>query len=83
TTDANPWWHWRESAIGAGSYLRRAFLSTLAETRLPNNEVTLWDQSYVAAALFKSAVAGAVLTPSFPWQEQLKQKTRWRALTVG
>src|SRR5690606_25072269 len=34
----------------------------------PNNEVTLWDQTYVAAALFKSAVAGAVLEGgAFPW----------------
>src|SRR5690606_17410128 len=55
------WWKWRESAIGEEGWLRRTFLSTLAETRLPNNDVTLWDQSYVTAALFKSAVAGAVL----------------------
>jgi hypothetical protein len=84
TADAGVWWQWRENAIGPESYLRRAFLSTLAETRLPNNDVTLWDQSYVAAALFKSAVAGAVLVSSFPWDNgQLKQKTRWRVLTVG
>lgn len=82
--DVGAWWQWREGAIGPKSYLRQAFLSTLAETRLPNNDVTLWDQSYVAAALFKSAVAGAVLASSFPWDnEQLKQKTRWRVLTVN
>jgi hypothetical protein len=55
------WLAWRESAIGKDSFIRRAFLSTLAETRLPNNDVTLWDQSYVAAALFKSAVARAAV----------------------
>ncbi|RKQ84650.1 CRISPR-associated protein Csx11 [Brockia lithotrophica] len=55
------WLKWRNSAIGEGSFIRRAFLSTLAETRLPDNDVTLWDQSYVAAALFKSAVAGELL----------------------
>ncbi|GIV83486.1 MAG: hypothetical protein KatS3mg052_0493 [Candidatus Roseilinea sp.] len=58
------WQRWREDAIGEGSFIRRAFLSTLAETRLPNNDVTLWDQSYVAAALFKSAVAGVLLNRS-------------------
>jgi len=67
--DWRAWLDWRESAIGKDSFIRRAFLSTLAETRLPNNDVTLWDQSYVAAALFKSAVArallGALLDPSF------------------
>ncbi|GIU92127.1 MAG: CRISPR-associated protein Csx11 [Acidimicrobiia bacterium] len=80
-----PWWAWREEAIGEHGWLRRAFESTLAETRLPNNDVTLWDQSYVAAALFKSAVAGIVLLQNLPadvWQN-LKSQTRWRVLTVG
>ena len=79
-------WHcWREQAIGPDSFIRRAFLATLAETRLPNNDITLWDQSYVAAALFKSAVAGALLDgKGFPWTDKgIKQKTRWRLLTVA
>jgi CRISPR-associated Csx11 family protein len=82
--DVGAWWHWREKAIGPDSFIRGAFLSTLAETRLPNNDVTLWDQSYVAAALFKSAVAGALLNSGFPWTDlQIRQKTRWRLLTVA
>lgn len=82
--DVAPWQRWRESAIGEASFIRRALLSTLAETRLPNNDVTLWDQSYVAAALFKSAVARALLNSSFPWSDnQIKSKTRWRLLTVA
>lgn len=82
--DVSDWTSWRERAIGPQSCLRRAFLSTIAETRLPNNDVTLWDQSYVAAALFKSAVAGAVLNQGFLWNDgAIKQKTRWRLLTVA
>ncbi|MGC8876853.1 CRISPR-associated protein Csx11 [Thermus sp.] len=82
--DLSFWRSWRERAIGEGSFVRRAFLSTLAETRLPNNDVTLWDQSYVAAALFKSAVAGALLNSGFLWDDKgVKQKTRWRLLTVA
>jgi len=82
--DVGAWWCWREKAIGPDSFIRGAFLSTLAETRLPDNDVTLWDQSYVAAALFKSAVAGALLNSGFPWTDlQIKQKTRWRLLTVA
>ncbi|RLB90816.1 MAG: CRISPR-associated protein Csx11, partial [Deltaproteobacteria bacterium] len=81
------WWRWREEAVGTvpEGWLRKAFTSTLAETRLPNNDVTLFDQSYVAAALFKSAAAGAILEgKSFPWtNNSLKQQTRWRLLTVG
>jgi hypothetical protein len=85
TTDVQTWQRWREAAIGSSSHLRRAFSSTLAETRLPNNDVTLWDQSFTAAALFKSAVAGAVLEGSaFPWTESaVKQNTLWSLLTVG
>jgi len=82
--DVGLWKRWREGAIGEGSFIRRAFLSTLAETRLPNNDVTLWDQSYVAAALFKSAVAGALLNQNHPWTDsRIKGKVRWRLLTVA
>jgi CRISPR-associated Csx11 family protein len=82
--DHGSWWQWREEAIRPNGWLREAFLSTVAETRLPNNDVTLWDQSYVAAVLFKSAVAGAVLTGTgFAWDNKTKQQTRWRVLTVG
>ena len=83
--DLDGWWKWREGAVGENGWLRTAFTSTLAETRLPNNDVTLFDQSYVAAALFKSAVAGAVLEgKAFPWDNiGIKQQTRWRLLTVG
>lgn len=83
--DATRWERWRRRAIGPESYIQRAFLSTLAETRLPNNDVTLWDQSYVAAALFKSTVAGALLQgSSFPWSSNgIKSQVRWRLLTVA
>lgn len=82
--DADPWWQWRDAAIGQHGWLRQALASTLAETRLPNNDVTLWDQSYVAAALFKSAAAGLVLSPANNWQDlNLKRQTRWRVLTVA
>ncbi len=83
--DLDGWWQWREGAIGPSGWLTQAFLSTLADTRLPNNDVTLWDQSYVAAALFKAAVAGAVLVGSFfqSRDQAVKQQTRWRVLTVG
>jgi hypothetical protein len=95
TNDIDGWWRWRDEAVGPEGWLRRAFTGTLAETRLPNNDVTLFDQSYVAAALFKSAAAGAILEGnSFPWKtkdkdgnekpnDSLKQETRWRLLTIG
>ncbi len=83
--DIYGWWRWRDATVGPDGWLRKAFTSILAETRLPNNDVTLFDQSYVAAALFKSAAAGAILEgSSFPWSGNgLKQQTRWRLLTIG
>lgn len=84
-TNIQPFEVWRQAAIEIGSVVHATLTSTLAETRLPNNDVTLWDQSFVAASLFKSATAGAMLEgTSFPWQDdKIKQTTRWRLLTVG
>jgi len=84
--DDGEWYRWRCEAIGAGSYIRQVLTSTLAETRLPNNDVTLWDQSYVAAALFKSAAAGTLLhknSDNSDKGELDRGKVRWRLLTVG
>jgi CRISPR-associated Csx11 family protein len=75
------WANWRDAAVGPNGWLSRAYMSTLAETRIPNNDVTLWDQSYIAAALFKAAVAGGIFSQSMDWNN-LKSQTRWRVLTV-
>lgn len=78
------WFEWRNRLVGPEAFVRKAFLSTLAETRLPNNDVTLWDQSYIAAALFKSAIAGALLDSQFSTSDKgIKSKVRWRLLTIG
>jgi hypothetical protein len=83
-TNLAEWSKWRNGAIGSSGWLREAFTSTLAETRVPNNDVTLWDQSIIAAALFKAAAAGAVLSgSSFEWDNNSKDNTAWRVLTVG
>ncbi len=64
----------RESLI---SNLRTAFSHALGETRIPSNDVTLWDHSYSTASLFKSVLAGTVcgenLTP---------QNLKWRIFGV-
>ena len=80
--DVKAWWEWRDKAVGSDGWLRRDLSATIAETRLPNNDVTLFDQSYVAAALFKSAAAGSLLFD--PCQKgKIKSTTEWRLLTVG
>ncbi|MDK2801149.1 MAG: hypothetical protein PWQ70_2768 [Clostridiales bacterium] len=45
----------RESLIGI---LKTAFSHALGETRIPANDVTLWDHSYSTASLFKTILAG-------------------------
>lgn len=82
SNDIEQWWEMREKTIGQQGWLRKILSSTLAETRIPNNDVTLWDQSYIAASLFKSAAAGALLDRKFEWTD-LKSQTQWRLLTIG
>ncbi|WP_213698219.1 CRISPR-associated protein Csx11 [Acetomicrobium sp.] len=45
----------RKSLIGN---LKTAFSHALGETRIPANDVTLWDHSYSTASLFKTILAG-------------------------
>ena len=57
--------------------LRSAFEQALGDTRRPENEVTLWDWSLIVAALYKAALAGAVLG-----YKPDPNKLRWRLLSV-
>lgn len=57
--------------------VREAFLIAAGETRRPENEVTLWDWSHIVAALYKAALAGALLG----YQPQ-PNDLRWRLLSV-
>ncbi len=41
--------------------VRTAFSKALGETRRPENEIDLWDWSSLVAALYKAAVAGALI----------------------
>ena len=62
--------------------VRSAFGGALGDTRRPLNEVTLWDWSHIVAALYKAALAGALLqhqeTATLPAPKSLK----WRLLTL-
>ena len=40
--------------------LKTSFSHALGETRIPSNDVTLWDHSYSTASLFKSTLAGMI-----------------------
>ena len=47
----------RESLI---NNIKTSFSYTLGETRIPANDVTLWDHSYSTASMFKSALAAMI-----------------------
>ncbi len=57
--------------------VRRAFSNAPGDTRRPENEVTLWDWSSTVAALYKAALAGALLGYK-PEPDNL----RWRLLSI-
>lgn len=64
----------------------RLFVNALGDTRIPINDVTLWDLSHSTASFFKSAVAGLVcsgkkkddLQPNFH-----KDLVKWRYMTIS
>jgi len=58
----------RESAI---NNLETAFIHALGETRIPSNDVTLWDHSHSTASLFKSMLCSLTLG-------EYPQKLQWR-----
>ncbi len=53
------------------------FQLALGDTRRPVNEITLWDWSSIVAALYKSALAGALLGNKYEPNE-----LKWRLLAI-
>lgn len=56
----------------------KLFTQTVADSRQPINEVDLWSWGVLVGALYKSALAGALLTGTTPVTRDL----RWRLLGV-
>ncbi|WP_031458274.1 CRISPR-associated protein Csx11 [Chloroflexus sp. MS-G] len=71
--------------------LLEEFAYGLGDTRRPVNEVTLSDWSWIVAALFKPAIAGALLNNNQPairqwksWRDKvIDHDLRWRLLRVN
>ncbi|MCW1309460.1 MAG: CRISPR-associated protein Csx11 [Candidatus Nanoarchaeia archaeon] len=57
--------------------LKTAFSHALGETRIPSNDVTLWDHSYSTASLFKSVLAALVYGADIKPQD-----LNWRILGI-
>jgi len=54
------------------------FSHALGETRIPSNDVTLWDHSHSTASLFKSALCAAVLNNNLNPED-----LRWHIFGIG
>ncbi len=65
----------RESLMNV---IQRNFSHALGETRIPSNDVTLWDHSYSTASLFKTILAGTVCG-----KYQNNSKVKWRIFGIS
>ncbi len=61
--------------------LKTSFSHALGETRIPANDVTLWDHSYSTAALFKTILAGRICG-SYIDEPNKKSIEKWRIYGV-
>jgi hypothetical protein len=77
-----PWDKLASSSLRERVHARKAISSlfslTIADTRRPINEVDLWSWGLLVGALYKSALAGSLLTGSTPAASDL----RWRLLGI-
>jgi len=77
----NGWLGFRQELIHE---VERFFQMTVAETRRPLNDVTLFDQTLASVALFKAALAQNLLTGwKEPSTENVTEQYRWRLLRIG
>jgi len=64
------------------SELADLFQKAMGDTRLPINEVTLWDWSYTVASLYKSELARYFLAGGNAWRTK-SEELSWRVLRVN
>jgi hypothetical protein len=75
------WATWRHDLIRR---LEADFRTSVAETRRPMNDVTLFDQTAASVAMFKAALAQNLLSGwKDPVQRAVADKYKWRILRVG
>lgn len=75
------WLHIRQEFI---QEIEQYFRISVAETRRPLNDVTLFDQTVASVAFFKAALAQNLLLGwKEPYTEIVGEKYRWRLLRVG
>lgn len=73
----------RESVL---RIVKPGFSKALGETRIPANDVTLWEHSYGVAAMYKPLLASFALGETFGLEKNggaTKNNTKWRLFGIG
>lgn len=73
------WKRWRDEFC---QRLKKEFSRTIADTRYPINDVSLWDQTASTVAFFKVLLAGSLLCDKSITKNPLKDQARFRVLQV-
>ncbi|MGB9879928.1 MAG: CRISPR-associated protein Csx11, partial [Anaerolineae bacterium] len=82
--DANAAVGWATFRRNLISRLEQEFRVTVAETRRPMNDVTMFDQTAASVAMFKAALAQNLFVGwKEPTQTAVADKYKWRILRVG
>jgi len=68
-----------ESYVKLKDNLKNIYVKLLSDDRFPNNEVSLWEQSYMTSSLFKALLSNYILT-----EKEIKnvKDIKWRILGV-
>jgi len=76
------WFKWRLRFI---KRLKNDFSMTVAETRKPVNDVSLWDQTMASVAFFKASLAEVLLKGKYkvPSADPNQDQYRWKTLRVA
>lgn len=75
---------WAEFRRGFLYLIKSYFRRTVAETRRPFNDITLFDQTAVTVAFFKAALAEVLLAGwKDPSEEEIEKRYHWRLMQVS
>lgn len=82
--DANASVNWTTFRKEFIDQIEKTFRTSVAETRRPLNDISLFDQTFASVAFFKAALAQNLLLGwRDPNQEKVADKYHWRILRVG
>lgn len=74
---------WAEIREFVFDEIKKWYLHLLSDSRYPVNDVTLWDQAYMTASLFKAALAAIILKPGiYDVYVNKPRSIRWSILGV-